>query len=106
MTDPIEIAVGHLASETGETLQAFSLWLIGDLEVELHHTDGSGQVIRVDCIGGHEIAEAIQQATGSQAKIDYQASRLSWSGGLRPVGAPGPLQTRRVRSPRRAIRVS
>lgn len=106
---PIEIAKGYLQASPDDAQQNFTLWLIAEDAVELRYdASGGKRVIQADVIAGYEITEAIKKKTGCEVvKLDYARSRLTWSGGIRPLTSPsGPLKTKRIRPPTRTIRSS
>ena len=104
---PCEIAVGQVHRSPDDPRQSFALWLIAENEVELRLDDGEVLTIEIWSIGGYEIADAIEQQTGLIIQFDYARSRLTWSGGLRPLSPPtGPLRTKRMPPPRRTLRSS
>ena len=104
MPEPIEIAVGQLRTEAHEASRSFTLWMISENEVELRYAACDvSLLIRVDTIAVYEIGKAIEAKTGCDVAIDYARSRLTWSGGLRPVQPLGPLKTKRVHPPRRTF---
>lgn len=107
--NPTEIAKGYMQASPGDGREHFTIWLIGEDAAELRYdASGAKRVIEADAIAGHEITEAIKKKIGCEVvKLDYTQSRLSWSGGIRPLTAPsGPLKTKRIRPPARTIRSS
>ena len=107
MSKPYAIAVGRVHCSPNDPGQTFTLWLIAENEVELRLDNGEILTIEIGSIGGHEIAEAIELKTSLAVQFDYARSRLTWSGGLRPISPPtGPLRTKRMPLPRRTLRSS
>ena len=97
--------MGHVRASADDAQQTFTLLLIAEDAVELHLDDGEVLTAKIDSIGGHEIAEAIERQLGLSVQFDYSKSRLTWSGGLRPlVEQTGRLKTRRTRRHQRMLR--
>jgi len=76
--EPVEIACGHLSGSADEPQQCFTLWRIAQDRLELRPADGQAIGIGPTAIGGHEIAQAIEQVSGRTVTFDYPRSRLAW----------------------------